>query len=276
MVSDSKAAQRGAVAGNGPRSPRQTAPHVKDLAPEDPDGLLRKARTGDSAAFGALYEKHRGQASTVASLEVRRSRERQDAVSEAFTSVLENLHRGGGPERNFRSYLLTVLRRTAYASNTDRELAALTLDGFLPDEAAPYQDPAVRSFDMEAVALAFAELPLHWQQVLWYRDVEDLKPAAVAQLTGISANAVSLLHARARAGLTRGYLQHHITDTRGPSPECRTVRPHLASYLLGTLKTSSTQRTATHLGRCPSCAELLAELRHYAPRQKHAPGSPVP
>ncbi|MFK4298594.1 RNA polymerase sigma factor (sigma-70 family) [Arthrobacter sp. GAS37] len=268
MVSVSGTAQRGAVASISAHSPVPTAAQSRYIVPEDPDGLLRKARTGDSAAFAALYKKHRGQASTVASLEVHRSRERQDVVSEAFASVLENLNRGGGPERNFRSYLLTVLRRTAYASNTDRGLAALTLDGALPDEAAPYEDPAIRNFDMEAVALAFAELRLQWQQVLWYRDVEDLKPAAVAQLMGISANAVSLLHIRARAGLTREYLQQHITDTRGPSPECRTVRPNLAAYLLRTLKTSSRQHTTTHLGRCPACAGLLAELRHYAPRNK--------
>ncbi|MFP3686343.1 hypothetical protein SB847_21820, partial [Bacillus sp. SIMBA_026] len=73
---------------------------------------------------------------------------------------------------------------------------------------------AIKAFESQTVAKAFRSLPERWQAVLWYLDVERMKPAAVAPILGLSPNAVSALALRAREGLRREYLQAHIAEEK--------------------------------------------------------------
>ena len=59
------------------------------------------------------------------------------------------------------------------------------------------------ALDRSMVAQVFRALPTRWQEVLWYTEVEQLRPQSVAPFLGMSANAVAALSHRAREGFRR-------------------------------------------------------------------------
>ena len=68
--------------------------------------------TAVRAAYGVLYERHLTAARRMAAVWVSTHAERDDAVAEAFTRVLQALRSGGGPDALFRPYLFTTIRNT--------------------------------------------------------------------------------------------------------------------------------------------------------------------
>ncbi|NLF05918.1 MAG: sigma-70 family RNA polymerase sigma factor, partial [Actinomycetales bacterium] len=87
------------------------------------------------------------------------------------------------------------------------------------DDPAEYEtpeetpDPVVAAFESQLVQRAFTSLPERWQAVLWYSEVEAMKPAAIAPLLGVSPNGVSALLVRAREGLRDAYVAAHVEAT---------------------------------------------------------------
>src|ERR1700685_224283 len=94
-----------------PGAPEAVAP--EPLPPSDVD-LIAASRSGDAAAYAALYKRHVAAANSLARRLVRGPAEADDVVAESFAKVLDLLRRGGGPEGAFRPYLLTAVRRAAY------------------------------------------------------------------------------------------------------------------------------------------------------------------
>ena len=110
-----------------------------------------------------------------------------------------------------------------------------TTDDLTPyDEGVPFRDTAVQEFEDEAAARAFHSLPERWQLVLWHVEVEGQRPAEVAPLLGVKANAVSALAYRAREGLRAAYLNMHTPDDLRDE-ECRWVHDHLGGYVRDSL-----------------------------------------
>ncbi|HMO10500.1 MAG TPA: sigma factor, partial [Actinotalea sp.] len=75
--------------------------------------LITAVRSGESAAFGVLYERHVAAARTVARQYSNSAADADDAVQDAFSKVFSAIQSGGGPDVAFRAYLFTVLRRVA-------------------------------------------------------------------------------------------------------------------------------------------------------------------
>ena len=166
--------------------------------------------------------------------------EADDLVSEAFTKVLLLLRRGEGPDLAFRAYLLTAIRRLAHRPAPGPGSEETTDDLTPYDEGVPFTDTAVEGFEGEAAARAFHSLPERWQLVLWHVEVEGQRPAEVAPLLGVKANAVSALAYRAREGLREAYLTMHAPDAC--DAECRWVHEHLGGYVRDGLSERDTKR----------------------------------
>ncbi|MFJ4027105.1 zf-HC2 domain-containing protein [Paenarthrobacter sp. NPDC089989] len=227
---------------------------------EASDGqLIALVRGGDTAAFDGLYERHISIASTVARRNVDNPSDAEDIVAEAFQSVLQNLVAGKGPDTFFRAYLLSTVTRLSHHRNRRAGRTLPSGDDSTLDHAVGEPDAVVKAFESHTVAKAFRMLPERWQAVLWYLDVERMKPAAAAPLLGLSANAVSALALRAREGLRRQYLQCHVSE--GPSRECAEYVAKLGSFIRGGLSGPSARRVRTHLEGCASCTAVVAELR---------------
>ncbi|WGM22909.1 sigma-70 family RNA polymerase sigma factor (plasmid) [Paenarthrobacter sp. OM7] len=182
-----------------------------------------------------------------------------DLVAEAFSSVFQQLLEGKGPDTFFRAYLLKVVGRMAHARNRAASQTEVVGETHMLDSVVQEPDPVLAGFESAAVRKALGLLPARWQAVLWYIDVQNLKPATAAALLDISPNAVSSLAIRAREGLRIAYLQSHIRAAATPA-ECRPYTAQLGAYTRNGLKRTTHQQVSTHLERCTNCTNLLTEL----------------
>ncbi len=233
-----------------------------------PDGLASDAelitavRQGDTAAFGVLYARHEEAARRVAQRYVPPA-DADDVVAGAFEKILQVLRGGKGPDVAFRAYLFTVVRRRAIESLEKARRTTATDDVAVFDSVigplASTEEPMLRGFEDRTVARAFESLPERWRTVLWYLDIEQQAPAAVAPALGMSANGVSALAYRAREGLRQAYLQEHLLSP-AVSEDCQVVNDQLGSYARGGLSRRETTRVETHLDGCAACRAAALEL----------------
>jgi len=236
-----------------PAEPRSAEP----LPPSDAD-LIAASRTGDAAAYAALYQRHAATAHGLARQLVRGQAEADDVVAETFAKILDLLRRGGGPDGTFRPYLLTAVRRSAYDRHRAERRQIVTGEMEAFDPGVPFADPAVADLERTMIARAFTSLPERWQAVLWHTEIEGARPAEVASLLGLTANGVAALAYRAREGLRQAYLQMHLSGVA--RDECRPVAAKLGAYVRGGLAKRDAATVAAHLDQCADCQRVFAEL----------------
>jgi RNA polymerase sigma factor (sigma-70 family) len=220
--------------------------------------LIAAARSGDAEAYGVLYQRHSAAADRLARQIVKHPADVDDVVAETFARVLYAIKRGLGPAQAFRPYLLTAVRRVAIDLLRGQRKQVPTEEADLPDPGEPFSDPVIADLDRSIVARAFTSLPERWSAVLWHTEVEESKPAEVAELLGISANGVSALSYRAREGLKQAYLQLHMSDHT--DPDCQPIATKLGGYVRGRLSRRSSREVEKHLRNCAECTAAYADL----------------
>jgi RNA polymerase sigma factor (sigma-70 family) len=243
---------------------------------DDDTDLLTAVRSGDTAAYGVLYERHRSAARALAYGLVRDPTDADDLVAETFAKILASLRAGRGPLVAFRAYLHTTLRHVCYhRARRDRRLE-FTDDLTRYDEGEPFLDPALDRLERTYAAQAFRALPDRWRDVLWRTEVEGASPAEVAPQLGLTPNAVAVLAHRAREGLRRLYLQQHVADAE--PPECRWTGDRLGKHVRGRMAPRAAARLETHLTYCAGCRRRHAEIteidqRGYRPYNQRGHGA---
>jgi RNA polymerase sigma factor (sigma-70 family) len=179
---------------------------VASQAPDDGfTAVLAAARTGDAAAWSALY--HATAPMLVAYLRAQRLPDPDDVAGEVLLEVVRDLHRFDGDERGFRSWVLAI----AHHRLLDARRRALRR----PDESGeadellswPGRDDTeaegLAAVGLGELAPALAELTADQRTVLLLRVVGDLGIAEVAEVLGKRAGAVKQLQRRAVATLQR-------------------------------------------------------------------------
>ncbi|HVC74094.1 MAG TPA: sigma-70 family RNA polymerase sigma factor, partial [Mycobacteriales bacterium] len=235
----------------------RTAEPGDPLEPGDAE-LIEAVRSGDVEAYGLLYRRHAGAATTMARQLTGSPAEADDLVAEAFARVLDMLRSGGGPDTAFRAYLLTTLRNALYdRARRDKKLE-WSDDMTRHDPGVPWEDTAVAGLETSLAARAFHRLPERWQTVLWHTEVERESPADVAPLLGLTPNGVAALAYRAREGLRQAYLQEHIADGVGRQHAATVER--LGAWARGGLSARQRVKVEAHLATCPDCRALAGEL----------------
>ncbi|WP_309779611.1 sigma-70 family RNA polymerase sigma factor [Curtobacterium sp. SORGH_AS_0776] len=195
------------------------------------------------------------------------SSDAEDVVSEAFTNVIGAIERGAGPDELFRPYLYTVIRNVANtefrrrARHTD---ADVDFDAF-EDSGTDAATEMARAADRTALGRAFSTLPERWQSVLWYTEVEGLRPRHVAPLVDLQPGAVSSLAFRARRALRAAWVQEHLA-TDGLPDECRRRLAAFGAYEAGTLTARDRRQLEAHIRDCVHCPPVLEDTRRLAGR----------
>ncbi|MCM0616667.1 sigma-70 family RNA polymerase sigma factor [Paenarthrobacter sp. TYUT067] len=228
------------------------------MAAESDPHIISMVRQGVTEAFDVLYERHLKIAQYVARAQTDNPSDADDVVAESFATVFQLLTEGKGPKEFFRSYLLTVVRRTAHDRNRRARRMPTAADDAVLDSAVLDSDPVLNDLESSIMARAFKSLPERWQAVLWHLDIEGLKPAAAAPLVGLTPNGVSSLALRAREGLRQAYLQQHISQTMDDG--CEEYASQLGKYARNALRRTSAERVRIHLDGCAKCTALLMEL----------------
>lgn len=237
-------------------SPDDTRSAAPDLAEMSDGDLVLRSRSGDTAAFGELWRRHY-RSGIVAAQSITSSIDADDLVQEAYARIFQAIKRGGGPTGAFRAYLFTSIRNTAAAWGRARRETAI-------DELDAVEDPAAsahatdEALDRSLTNQAFRSLPTRWQEVLWYTEIEQLKPAEAAPLLGMSANAVAQLAVRAREGLREAWIQAHLRSVEDGS-ECQYTIEKLGAHARGNLGVRARKRVDAHVAECPRCAIVASE-----------------
>lgn len=238
----------------------ETTPHDEQVGDSD---LVLRTRSGDTEAFGELWRRHYPSGLSVAR-SITSSIDPDDLVQESYTRIYQAIIKGGGPNGSFRAYLFTSIRNTAAAwGRARRETAIDELDTVADPEST--DQAANEALDRSLTAQAFRSLPSRWQEVLWYTEIEQLKPQEVAPLLGMKAGAVSQLAFRAREGLREAWIQAHLRSA-APGSDCQWTIEHLGAYSRGNLGTRDHKRLELHLDDCARCMIVAAEAKDVSTR----------
>ena len=231
-------------------------------AVSDADLVLR-SRSGDPTAFGELWRRHYRSGIAVAR-SISPGADADDLVQEAYTKIYHAIIKGGGPTGSFRAYLFTSIRNTA--AGWGRSTRETTIDELeaLEDPATSEQATA-ESLDRSLTHQAFRSLPTRWQEVLWYSEIEAMKPAEIAPLLGMKATAVAQLTFRAREGLREAWIQAHLRTVADGS-DCAWSIERLGAYARANVGRRDRAKLEAHLSSCTRCAIVASEAKEVSSR----------
>jgi RNA polymerase sigma-70 factor, ECF subfamily len=207
-----------------PSSRNRLAPVQVSARPAEngPDGphhdafLLTRLRRGEEDACTELVQSHGGRLLSVARRMLRNEEDARDAVQQAFLSAFRAL-----PNFNGQSQLSTWLHRIVVNASlmklrTRSRRPEESIEDLLPrflddghhveawsDWGSSVDELMERRETGQQVRAAIDRLPESYRTVLMLRDIEELDTARVAEMLGLTANAVKIKLHRARQALAR-------------------------------------------------------------------------
>ncbi len=243
------------------------------MQPEADDDLLQRARSGDGPALEKLLERHEAQ---VYRFGMKMCRDPEDA-SDVLQDTLLAMARG---VRDFRgassvsTWLYTIARSYCVKKRRKRKFApehVSSLDTDLAAEAGRLADPskspeeALGGREVElALERAIRGLEPMYREVLLLRDMEGLTAPEVAQVLGITPQAVkSRLH-RARLSVRTqvapflGIASH----AGAPSGNCPDVLSVFSQHLEQEISADVCAEMERHLAGCHRCKGACESLQH--------------
>ena len=225
--------------------------------------LVLRSRSGDADAFGELWQRHY-RSGIVAARSISHDLDADDLVQEAYAKVFQSIRRGGGPTGSFRAYLFTAIRNIASSwGRASASAAAAELEDV--EDPGSSEEAVDAALDQSLTVTAFRSLPSRWQEVLWYTEVEGMKPAEVAPLLGVKPGAVSQLALRAREGLRESWIQAHIASVPEDS-DCAWTIERIGAHTRGNLGSRDSAKADAHIASCPRCAIVASEAQDVGSR----------
>ena len=216
--------------------------------------LVEACRNGTPGAVLELYRRHWEAVCSFAATFSAVRQDAEDIAATAFLKTLTAIHRGSGPVGPVRPYLFRAVRTSAAdhysARDTPSDRIAETVDRL-------QSYPVTQSADHDLVAEAFRMLPDRWQRVLWYIEIEGLRPRETAPLLAVTPNAVSALLRRARRGLREAYLACFIREH--PHQGCSQVLGILAAAGFSAGE-GFPESLRGHVRTCRDCSKVIRTL----------------
>jgi RNA polymerase sigma-70 factor (ECF subfamily) len=175
---------------------------LEQMAPI-PD-VIERARSGDRAAFGELYDTHVDAVYRYVLYRVREPSDAEDLASEVFTRAFANIHRYRWQGKSFLAWLYTIARN-AVTDRRRRERPTVDLDDAygVAEEGPTAHDRAVRGEQVDALRGAVKHLTTEQQEVLVLRFVENMSSRQVAKVLGKNEGAIRALQFRALGRLRK-------------------------------------------------------------------------
>jgi RNA polymerase sigma-70 factor (ECF subfamily) len=173
--------------------------------------LIRRAQSGDRAAFGELVSRYMRRAYFGALGIVGSHDDALDVSQEAFARAFR-ARRAIDPERPFFPWLYQILRRLCFNLGRDRRTRRRLLEQARPwlvseasvGGAADPSRAAEQSELRDLVAVAIQALPAGQREIIVLREFDGLSYAEIAEVTGIPIGTVmSRLHTARRSLATK-------------------------------------------------------------------------
>jgi len=168
-----------------------------------PDAIER-ARNGDVAAFGEIYDTHVDSVYRYLLYRVREPSDAEDLTSEVFTRAFANIHRYRWQGKSFLAWLYTIARN-AVTDRRRRDRPTVELDNAygLAAEGTTAHDRAVLGEEVDALRGAVKHLTGEQQEVLVLRFIENMSSREVATILGKNEGAIRALQFRALGRLRK-------------------------------------------------------------------------
>jgi RNA polymerase sigma-70 factor (ECF subfamily) len=234
--------------------------------------LVVAAREGDRRALEKLLERHQSAVYRFGMKMCGEAEDAKDVLQETLFAAARTLpdFRGASSVSTWlytiaRSFCLKKRRTSKFAPDRIESLEAQSeASSQVPDaRRSPEEDAAARQL-RQVLDAAIAELDPMYREVLLLRDVEGLAAAEVAEVLGISVEAVkSRLH-RARVAVRERVapvLSHGAPETPQAAEGCQDVVALLSRRLEGEIDPSTCAEMEAHLQSCASCRGRCDSLR---------------
>jgi RNA polymerase sigma-70 factor, ECF subfamily len=249
--------------------------------------LLAAARSGDRKALNDLLERHQDRVFRFGMKMCGREEDAQDVLQETLLAAARNVDGFRGAS-SVSTWLYTIARSFCIKSRRTSKFApgrieSLDSTGEAATDVAdpargPEEDLAGRQVE-DALGAAIHDLDPMYREVLVLRDVEGLSASEVAEVTGISVEAVkSRLH-RARVAVrdrVAPLLGHADATPPAEASACPDVLGLFSRRLEGEISGSVCQELEDHLHQCPRCSARCDSLRATLNLCKQAGDETVP
>ena len=251
------------------------------------EGLLAAARAGDQQALETLLERHQAQIYRFGMKMCRDPEDAKDVLQDTLLAMARGVRdfRGASSISTWlytiaRSFCIKKRRRSKFAPEEERSLDTdvaaearhLAAQSDNPDEAL-----AARQVE-RALEQAIAALEPMYREVLLLRDVEGLTAPEVAEVVGVSVQAVkSRLH-RARLSVRERVAPLLGVETPPPaSGGCPDVLMMFSRHLEDEISPEGCAEMERHLEGCARCRGTCDSLkRTLALCRTAGPSAPVP
>ena len=250
--------------------------------------LLEAARGGDIRSLEALLERHQAQVYRFGMKMCRDPEDAKDVLQDTLLAMARNVRdfRGASSISTWlytiaRNFCIKKRRRSKFAPEEER-----SLDTDVAPEAARLADPAMSPDEVlagreveQALDQAIGALEPIYREVLLLRDVEGLTAPEVAEVLGVSVQAVkSRLHrarlsVRVRVAPLLGIASEPAAAAPGTCPDVLTLfSQHLESEISGDVCAEMER----HLEACGRCRGACDSLKRMLALCRTAPSARVP
>ena len=225
------------------------------------DGLVRRAKTGDSAAFAEVYRRYNRELGRYCQAILGSRELAEDALQNTIVAAMKSL-----PGETREIALKPWLYRVAYNESISimrRRRPAEELD---PDIVQPGLDPsgaAERREGLRALLRDLEELPERQRGALVMRELSDLSYAQIASSFDCSEGAARQAIYEARGAL--------LEMAEGRDMSCAAIRAEISENDRRMLRG---RRLRAHLRECAGCREFEAAIG--ARRAEFAQIAPLP
>jgi len=253
--------------------------------------LLDRAQTGDRSALEALLSRHQRRVYRFGLKMCRDPEDAKDVLQETLLAVARTVKdfRGASSVSTWlytiaRSFCIKKRRRSKFAPEQEESLESrepgLEARQVADLSRSPEDDLAGRQIE-SALAQAIDSLEPMYREVLVLRDVEGLTAPEVAEVMGLSVEAVkSRLH-RARVAVREAVAPLlGVPDPGVAAPVAANGCPDIvrlfSEHLEGEISAAVCADMEQHLARCPSCQSKCDSLQRSLALCRAAPLPELP
>ena len=256
---------------------------------ENDQALIEAARAGDRRALEKLLERHQGAVYRFGMKMCGEPEDAKDVLQETLFAAVRTLpeFRGASSVSTWlytiaRSFCLKKRRTSKFAPEriesleAHEEASAEVADG----RRSPEEDASARQ-TRKVLDAAISELDPMYREVLLLRDVEGLPAAEVAEILGLTVEAVkSRLH-RARVAVRERVAPVLVpaaaaAAAAAPGPTCQDVVLMFSRRLEGEVDANACAELEKHLQTCASCRGRCDSLRSTLTLCRSAGSAQVP
>jgi len=187
---------------------------------EEERRLVRRAQSGDEAAFARLVERHGDRAYALALRIVRSTSDAEEVAQDALVRAWRSLPRFRG-DSAFSSWLYRIVARRAFdraavlKARRNREAGTEGIDHLPAVAAGPDPETRERAARLERLVAGLSEVPRTVVTLYYY---QDRSVAEVARILKMPENTVKTHLSRARAALRTGWAGEDAAEPPPAAP----------------------------------------------------------